>query len=128
MAAGKYSFTLEQGSTLSLELLYKDSDGSPVNLSGYSGRMQIKSGFADNNPTTYLTLSSSLMSDGTGLNLSGSAGNNPLSSGSIGLYISAATSSLLTFDTAYYDILLTTGTAVTRILEGQIKLAKAVTR
>jgi hypothetical protein len=128
MAAGKYSFTLEQGSTLSLELLYKDSSGSPVNLSGYSGRMQIKSGFADNNPTTYLTLSSSLMSDGTGLNLSGSAGNNPLASGSIGLYISAATSSLLTFDTAYYDILLTTGTAVTRILEGQIKLAKAVTR
>jgi hypothetical protein len=128
MAAGKYSFTLEQGSTLSLELLYKDSNGSPVNLSGYSGRMQIKSGFADNNPTTYLTLSSSLMSDRTGLNLSGSAGNNPLASGSIGLYISAATSSLLTFDTAYYDILLTTGTTVTRILEGQIKLAKAVTR
>lgn len=128
MAAGKYSFTIEQGSTVDFELRYKDADGNPINLQGHRSKMQIKSGYADNNPTTYLTLSSSILSDRTGLNLSGSSGDTPLTSGSIGLYISAATSSLLSFDTAYYDIVITSGSTITRILEGQIKLAKQVTR
>jgi len=128
MAAGKYSFIIEQGSTLNFEVQYKDSTSTPINLSGYSGKMQIRSGFADSNPTTYITLSSSLAPDGTGLNFSGSNGSTPLSSGSIGIYISAASSSAFTFDTAYYDLEITSGTVVTRLLEGQIKLSKEVTR
>jgi len=128
MAAGKYSFTIEQGATFNLEVRYKDSDKNPIDLTGYSGRMQIKSGYADNSPTLYATLSSSLLPDGTGLNFSGSAGTSPTASGSIGIYISAATSSLFTFDKAFYDLELYSGTTVTRILEGQIKLSKEVTR
>jgi len=128
MAAGKYSFTIEQGATFNLEVRYKDSDKNPIDLTGYSGRMQIKSGYADNSPTLYATLSSSLLPDGTGLNFSGSAGTSPTASGSIGIYISAATSSLFTFDKAFYDLELYSGSTVTRILEGQIKLSKEVTR
>jgi hypothetical protein len=128
MAAGKYSFIIEQGSTLNFEVQYKDSINTPINLSGYSGKMQIRSGFADSNPTTYITLSSSLALDGTGLNFSGSNGSTPLSSGSIGIYISAASSSAFIFDTAYYDLEITSGTVVTRLLEGQVKLSKEVTR
>lgn len=128
MAAGKYSFIIEQGSTLNFEVQYKDSTSTPVDLSGYSGKMQIRSGFADSNPTTYITLSSSLASDGTGLNFSGSNGSTPLSSGSIGIYISAFSSSAFTFDNAYYDLEITSGTTVTRLLEGQVKLSKEVTR
>ena len=128
MASGRYSFTIEQGSTLNFELQYKNSSGSAINLSGYSGKMQIKSNYADNSPTIYLTLSSSLQADGTGLNFSGSNGSTPTASGSIGVFISAATSSLLTFDTALYDLEITSGSIVTRILEGQVKLSKEVTR
>lgn len=128
MSAGKYSFTIEQGSTLNFELQYKNATGSAINLSGYSGKMQIKSNYADNSPTIYLTLSSSLQADGTGLNFSGSNGSTPTASGSIGVFISAATSSLLTFDTALYDLEITSGSIVTRILEGQVKLSKEVTR
>jgi hypothetical protein len=128
MAAGKYSFTIEQGSTLNLEVQYKDSAGIPVNLSGYSAKMQIKSGYADNSPTTYITLSSSLASDSTGLNLSGSNGTTPLASGSIGIYISATSSSAFTFTDAIYDLELYNGATVTRILEGQVKIRKEVTR
>ena len=128
MAAGKYSFVIEQGSTLNFEIQYKDSTGTPINLTGYSGKMQIRSDYADNNPTTYITLSSSLASDGTGLNFSGSNGSTPLSSGSIAVIISAVSSSLFTFDTAKYDLELTYGSTVTRILEGNIKLSKEVTR
>lgn len=128
MASGRYSFTIEQGSTLNFELQYKNSTGSAINLSGYSGKMQIKSNYADNSPTIYLTLSSSLQPDGTGLNFSGSNGSTPTASGSIGVFISAATSSLLTFDTALYDLEIASGSIVTRILEGQVKLSKEVTR
>jgi len=128
MASGRYSFTIEQGSTLNFELQYKNATGSAINLSGYSGKMQIKSNYADNSPTIYLTLSSSLQADGTGLNFSGSNGSTPTASGSIGVFISAATSSLLMFDTALYDLEITSGSIVTRILEGQVKLSKEVTR
>lgn len=128
MAAGRYSFVIEQGSTLNQELQYKDSSGNPINLAGYSGKMQIKSDYADNSPTTYITLSSSLASDGTGLNFSGSNGSTPLASGSIAIVISAASSSQFAFDEAKYDLELTYGSTVTRILEGNVKLSKEVTR
>ena len=126
MAAGKYSFTVEQGSTTSFQVVYKDANGTPVNLSGYHARMQIRETIGSS--TIIGRLSSSLDTDGTGLNLSGSAGTLPLSSGSIGVYISAASSSGFTFDTAVYDLELVTGTTVTRLLQGTIKLDKEVTR
>jgi hypothetical protein len=128
MAAGRYSFVVEQGSTFNIELQYKDSNGNPIDLTGYSGKMQIRSNYADNNPTTYVTLSSSLNPDGTGLNFSGSAGTNPPTSGTIGVIISAATSSNLTFSAAKYDLELTSGTTVTRLIEGEVQLSKEVTR
>lgn len=77
-----------------------------------------------------LTLSSSLDPDGTGLNLSGSSGTKPLSSGSIGIFISANSSSALDFSEAVYDLELASGSdfpVVTRLLEGKVKLSKNVT-
>jgi hypothetical protein len=131
MAAGKYSFIIEQGTTVKFEIQYKDSANSPVDLTGYHGRMQLKSDYADNSPTTYLTLSSSLNADGTGLNFSGSSGLNPPASGTIGIYIAACTSSLLTFATAKYDLEIYSGSLpcpyTVRLLEGQITLNKQVT-
>ena len=128
MAAGKYSFTIEQGATLTLEVQYKDPSNNPIDLTGYHGRMLIRSGYADGNPTTYAILSSSKWTDGTGLDFQGSNGTTPTTSGSIGIYISAATSSAFTFDTARYDLEIYTGSTVTRLLEGQVKLSKEVTR
>jgi hypothetical protein len=136
MAAGKYSFVLEQGTTVNFEIQYKDSNGSPVDLTGYNGRMQIASNYAsDPTRTIYLTLSSSLNSDGTGLNFSGSNGTTPPSSGSIGIYIAACSSSALTFNTAYYDLEIYYPVAgnsacpiTTRLLEGQVRLSQEVTK
>ena len=121
MSAGKYSFVIEQGSTVNFEIQYKDSNNNPVDLTDYSGKMQIKSGYADSNPTTYITLSSSLADDGTGLNFSNAI------SGSIGIYISAASSSVFTFGSAYYDLEITSGSVVTRLIEGQVRLSQQVT-
>jgi hypothetical protein len=128
MASGKYSFVIEQGTTVNFEVQYKNSSNEPIDLSGYSGKMQIKSNYADNSPITYATLSSSLAVDGTGLNFSGSNGTTPTQSGSIGLYISATETAGFSFETAKYDLEIYSGSMVIRLLEGEIKLSKEVTR
>lgn len=130
MAAGKYSFIIEQGATLDFEIQYKDKNNNPIDLSGYTGRMQIRP--TVDSTTVYLTLSSSLNADGTGLNFSGSNGFTPPTSGSIGIYIASCTSSLLNFGEAYYDLELYNGTGscayTIRLLEGKVRLSKEVTR
>ena len=129
MSAGKYSFVIEQGATLSFELQYKDGTGAPISLAGYSGKMQIRPTVASSE--IYLTLSSSINTDGTGLNFSGSNGQTPVVSGSIGVYIASTTSSLLNFDQAVYDLEIYSSAnppVVTRLIEGNIKLSREVTR
>jgi len=128
MSAGRYSFTIEQGATLDFELAYKDSNNNPIDLTNYQGRMQIRPSVGSD--TVYITLSSSLDDDGTGLNFSGSEGINPPTSGTIGIFISANSSSQLDFTEAVYDLEIATGSTypvVTRLLEGQVQLNKNIT-
>ena len=125
MAAGKYSFIIEQGATTNFQINWTNESGSAIDLSGYHGRMQIKEQL---NTSALISLSSSLQPDGTGINMSGSNGITPLQSGSVGIYISAYSSSLLEFGEAYYDLELVKGNEVTRLLEGKVKLSKNVTR
>ena len=125
MAAGRYNIVIEQGATYQIELQYKDSNNTPINLSGYSGRMQIRPSIGS--PTSYLYLSSSLQPDGTGLNFSGSNGTTPPASGSIGIFISATTSSLFTFINGVYDLEIQSGSIVTRLLQGNVQVSKEVT-
>jgi len=130
MAAGNYSFTIEQGATTDFEITYKDSSNNPVDLTGYTARMQLRPDAGSSE--IYLTLSSSLGSCGTGLNLSGSNGTTPLASGSIGVFISAASSSQLNFESAQYDLEIASGSGdcaiVTRLLRGNVKLSKEITQ
>ena len=127
MAAGRYSFIIEQGATTNIQINWTDDSGSAIDLSGYQARMQIRPAVESN--VVFLSLSSSLSDAcGTGINLSGSNGTTPLSSGSIAIYISAVSSSFLDFNEAYYDLELEKGCEVTRLLEGKVKLSKNVTR
>jgi hypothetical protein len=132
MAAGNYDFTIEQGATVDFAVQYKDSGSNPIDLSGYQARMQLRPTLGSS--TVYITLSSSLGPCGTGLNLSGSGGNGastPPTSGSIGVYVSAMSSSQLTFTSALYDLEIASGSGncavVTRLLEGVITLSKNTT-
>ena len=130
MSAGRYNFTIEQGATVDFEIQWNDSNGEPIDLNYYTAEMQIRSGHGSS-ATLYATLSSSLDSDRTGLNLLGPNSDKPLTSGSIGLFISAASSSAFDFSEALYDLEMISGSGnnayVTRLLEGKIKLRKNVT-
>jgi len=126
MAAGRYSFVIEQGATTNIQINWTDSSGSAIDLTEYQARMQIRPGVESSD--VFLSLSSSLSPDNTGINLSGSNGITPLQSGSLAIYISAHSSSLLNFNEAYYDLELQKGYEVTRLLEGKVKLSKNVTR
>ncbi len=126
MSAGRYSFVIEQGATLNLNVQWNDSDDNPISLEGCHARMQIRPDVTSN--IVLLQLSSSLDSSGGGLNLSGSDGITPVQSGSLGIVISAYSSSLLDFNEAYYDLEIVNSSTVTRLLEGKVKLSKNVTR
>lgn len=133
MAAGRYSFTLEQGTTVDFELQYKDSGSNPIDLSGYTGKMEIRSTYSGSG-TTYLTLTSSLgdtytkLADNAFLSFSGSSLTTPTASGSIGIYIGYELADVLTFtDEAYYDLEITSGVSRTRIIEGRVLLSRQTT-
>lgn len=132
MAAGNYTFIIEQGATIDFRIDYKDSNGNAIDLTAYDSRMQIRN--APGGTTLYATLSSSLDPvTGTGLNMTPISGGVvlPKSSGSIGVFIAAISSSTFTFDEAYYDLEIVSGSCpsaiVNRILQGKIKLSKEVT-
>jgi hypothetical protein len=125
---GTYNFTIDQGTTVFFGLEYLDSNEMPVDLSGFSSRMQVRSAYADDKNTLYFTLSSSFDPDGSGLDMGGIYGNLPPSSGSIGIHISADKTSKIKYEEAVYDLELYSGSYVGRLLEGSIFIRKEVTR
>lgn len=138
MAAGTYSFIIEQGSTVDFQIDYKDSNGNPVDLSDYQSRMQMRP--SKGSSDIICILSSSLSSDGTGLDMTppSASATLPKSSGSIRIFISAFSSSQfssgsnISWEQGNYDLEIRSGSGVTtvvnRILEGKVKLSKEVTR
>jgi hypothetical protein len=105
-----------QGATFNQTLYYETGDPSaPVNLTGYTAKMQIRS--TPQSKALILELSS----PSSGITLGGSAG-------SITLAISATTTAALSAQEAVYDLELTTGSTVTRILQGNVIISPEVTR
>lgn len=116
MAAANYTLGIEQGSTLSLLLTWKDSNGTAVNLTGYTARMSLKSSFTST--TTILSLTTS---NGR-ITLGGSAGT-------IQLTVSATDTAALTApQTGVYDLELVSGSSVvTRLIQGTFSITPEVT-
>tara|TARA_B110000858_G_C17724623_1_gene437019 strand:+ start:431 stop:862 length:432 start_codon:yes stop_codon:yes gene_type:complete len=138
MASGKYSFTIEQGSTVDFDIQWTDSGSNKINLAGYEAAMNIKSTYGS---TAIITATSSIGTNYDGvryksgsafLSLSGSGNcDTPLASGSIGLYIGHehTTANSMSANEYLYDIELTNTVTEkrTRLVEGTIFIAKAIT-
>ena len=118
MAAGKYTITIEQGATFTLDLTWEDSDGNAVDLTGYSARMQVR---ASKSATT--TLLDIPTDTNTSITLGGTQGT-------IAIRIEDdVTEALDAPQTAFYDLELEAGDGtVTRLLEGGVTITEEVTR
>lgn len=111
---GTLDFTCPQGTTFERTLTYK-ADGTPVNLSGYSARMQVRLNYQSASPV--LSLAS-----GSGITISGSAGT-------IALLVSASTTSAMSPSTYVYDLEIQSGGGeVSRLIEGRFIVTPEVTR
>ena len=131
MAAGRYSFTIDQGATVDFDIIYKTPAGTRIDLTGYSASMQIKNAPGGN--TTYASLTGSSGNipiknvSGSYISLRGSDLVTPPTSGSLGVYLGHAITNNFNFNEASYDLELTNGPEKTRLLQGQIQLNKQVT-
>lgn len=106
MSAGNYDLTVEVGATLDVTFTwYTDEDATlPKDLTGYSAAAQVRNTAG----TAVLSMSTtaSTITLGGGL-------------GTIRLIVPAATTAALTAGVGLWDLELTTGTTVTRLLEGR---------
>lgn len=115
MPAGIYNILADQGATFARELVYKDSTGTPINLTGYTAKMEVRPTIGS--ATLLLTLSTA---NGR-ITLGGAAGTITLS-------VPAAN---MNFDPGSfaYDLEVTSaGGTVTRVVMGQFVLRGEVTK
>jgi hypothetical protein len=115
MTAAIYNFTLDQGSDWDLNIVYKDGNGDPINLTGYSAAMQLRQNY--NSDSAELTLSTT----NGGIVITGVQGK-------LVLHATASQTGALDPGFYVYDLEVTSGGVVTRLIQGQITVAGEVTR
>ena len=112
--AGIYNFTLDQGSTWTLQVVYKDSNGVAVNLTGYTAEMQVRRKFDSDTPV--LTLSTS----NGGITIVGATGTLNL--------VATDEQAAITPGLYVYDLELSIGGVRTRLIQGTVTVSGEVTR
>lgn len=116
MSAGIYDIYIEQGATYNQPLVWKDSSGTAVNVTGYTARMQIRK------TVDATTIILTLTTENGRITVGGA-------NGLITLLVSAADTAALTTFCGVYDLEVISPTGVvTRLLEGQVEISKEVTR
>jgi alanine dehydrogenase len=113
ISPGTYDITCWQGATYDKTFTVTEA-GVALNLTGYTSAMQVRS--AADATATYLSLTS-----GTGITLGGTAGT-------IVVAITATQSSAIPAGSYAYDLELTLGGTVTRLLQGAFNVVGNVTR
>jgi hypothetical protein len=113
------NFTIHQGATWQRTVILKNPDGTVMNLTGCTARMQIRSNYADfagGAPLADLTTANGKIVI-TALE------------GKIVLTISAAETQTFTWRNAFYDVEVVFADAtIRRILEGRVEVKPEVTR
>jgi hypothetical protein len=112
MSAATHNLIVERGATWAQQLIWKDSGGTPIDLTGYSARLQVRPRSGGN---VLVSLTS-----GSGITLG-------TTNGTIDLTISAGATSLLPAGSYRYDLELVTGTTVTRLIEGLFTVSAEIT-
>lgn len=110
---GKYNITAYQGATFDLNMNWAIG-GTAVDLTGYTAAMQIRS--TPSSPVAVVSLTNT-----SGITLGGTAGT-------IDIRITAATMGSVAPGQYVYDLELTQGTDVSRLMQGTFLVDAEVTR
>lgn len=116
MSAVQQNITIEQGATFQLELIWKNPDTTPINLTGYTARMQVRKKHTDSTKILDLTTQNGMIVI------------TPLQ-GKINVAVPAADTEDITIKSGVYDLELESATGVvTRLIEGCVTVTPEVTR
>lgn len=114
--AGTLHLTIEQGATYDPVLTWGDQAGTPIDLTGYIARMQIRASVE-----AVTTLHEATTANGQ-IVLGGAAGT-------VTFNIPAVDTAAMDFEEAVYDLEVeSAGGHVTRLVEGSVYLSPEVTR
>ncbi len=113
---GRLDMSCYQGASFDYTLTWQ-TGGTPVNLSGYSARMQVRDGYDGGSAIVNLT-------SGTGITLGGTAGT---------IVVALTATETAAIDATpsgqyVYDLELVSGLTVTRLVEGNFLVSPEVTR
>jgi hypothetical protein len=114
MTPGLVNFVCPQGSTFRRTLTYT-LDNLPIDLSGYSSRLQVRQAYYSEDPIISLA-------SGSGITIGGSAGT-------IDILISASATSNFPAGNHVYDLeIISPSNIVDRLIEGTFNVTPEVTR
>ena len=108
--ATKANLVIDQGSTFSTDLTLSDENGDPLILDGYSANSQIRRWYTSTNAAASFTTSVNVASAVITLTLTANQTSNLVS----GRYV--------------YDVEISSGAEVSRIVEGIVTVTPQVTR
>ena len=115
MSAATYDITVEQGATFLKVITWKDSSAVPINLTGFTARMQIRERVSSAAAVLDISTDDYIV-------LGGAAGT-------ITITVPATVTAALNFTRGVYDLEVESpGNVVTRLLQGGVELSKEVTR
>lgn len=113
--AATYNLAIEQGADYQRQLTWFDDAGLPVNLTGWTAKMQLRTKASSETVLLELTHTGGITLGGT--------------NGTILIQINNTTTASFGFVSAVYDLELTSGSGqVTRLLQGSVSVSREVTR
>ena len=105
------NLTIDQGATFSSDVTVKDAQDNAFNLTGYTASAKLAKGFASTRTRTNMT--TSIATDAT--------------TGVVTLSLTATETAALDAERYVYDLEITSGATVTRVIEGIITVRAQVT-
>ena len=112
--AGIYNITMDQGAQWTLTVVYDNNNGTPIDLTGYTARMQVRPKFGSDNAV--LTISS----PSSGIVIT------PLT-GTLNLTATTAQTGDIPGGFYVYDLEISSGGVVTRLMQGSVTVRDQVT-
>ncbi len=113
--AGTYNITMDQGAQWTLTVVYDDNNGNPIDLTGFTAKMQLRKKF--DSPTAILTLES----PSSGIVITPLTGT---------LQLTATTAQMTGIEGGIYvyDLEIASGGVVTRLMMGSATVRSEVTK